>query len=76
MAGPGRADNIVVDGVLTGRFFHRDAADFLESAGRLVTFDFTARDAVEEVARGRHVRIVVDIEKTAERPAAKASRTA
>ncbi len=44
--------------------------------GRLMTFDFTVRDAVEEVARGRHVRFVVDIAKTAKRLAAKAAQSA
>ncbi len=44
--------------------------------GRRVTFEFTVRDAVEEVAKGRHVRFVVDIAKTAERLAAKASQIA
>ena len=44
--------------------------------GRRVSFDFTVRDAVEEVAKGRHVRFVVDIAKTAERLAAKAAQIA
>ncbi len=44
--------------------------------GRRVRFDFTVRDAVEEVAKGRHVRFVVDIAKTAERLAAKAAQIA
>lgn len=35
--------------------------------GRRVAFDITARDAVEEVARGRHVRFVVDVARSAER---------
>ena len=35
--------------------------------GGAVTFDFSARDAVEEVARGKHNRFVVGIEKTAQR---------
>ena len=39
--------------------------------GRRVSFDYTVRDAVEEVARGMHVRFVVDKDKTAERLAAK-----
>ncbi len=44
--------------------------------GRRVTFDFTVRDAVEEVAKGRHVRFVVDVAKTAERLAAKVAQIA
>ena len=43
---------------------------------RRVTFEFTVRDAIEEVAKGRHVRFVVDIAKTAERLAAKAAQIA
>ena len=39
-----------------------------------VAFDLTARDAVEEVARGKHDRIVVGIEKTAQRRQAKRAR--
>jgi fluoroacetyl-CoA thioesterase len=42
--------------------------------GNAVAFDFTARDAVEEVARGRHNRFVVDIEKTAQRLKAKLAK--
>jgi fluoroacetyl-CoA thioesterase len=39
-----------------------------------VAFDFTARDAVEEVARGKHNRFVVGIEKTAQRLQAKRAK--
>ena len=42
--------------------------------GNAVTFDFTARDAVEEVARGRHNRFIVGIEKTAQRLMAKRAK--
>lgn len=42
-------------------------------AGRLVTLDVAARDALEQVARGAHVRFVVDIAKTRERLKAKAA---
>lgn len=35
--------------------------------GRLVTFDIAARDALDEVARGKHVRFIVDVNKTVER---------
>ncbi|MDT8321238.1 MAG: hypothetical protein RQ826_12000 [Xanthomonadales bacterium] len=42
-----------------------------EVNGGAVAFDFTVRDAVEEVARGTHRRFIVDIEKTAQRLKAK-----
>jgi len=42
--------------------------------GGAVSFDFTARDAVEEVARGKHNRFVVGIEKTAQRLKAKLAK--
>ena len=45
-----------------------------EVNGRAVGFDVTARDAVEEVARGKHNRFVVDVAKTAERLKAKAAK--
>ena len=38
-----------------------------EVNGPAVTFEFTARDALEEVARGKHSRFVVGAEKTAHR---------
>jgi len=38
-----------------------------ERDGRRVAFDINARDAVEDVARGRHVRFVVDVARSAER---------
>ena len=44
--------------------------------GAAVSFDFTVRDAVEEVARGKHNRFVVGIEKTAQRLKAKAAKAA
>ena len=44
--------------------------------GNAVSFDFTARDAVEEVARGKHNRFVVGIEKTAQRLQAKRAKAA
>ena len=43
-----------------------------EVKGRRVAFDFTARDAAEEVGRGRHVRFIVDTARTLERIRAKA----
>jgi predicted thioesterase len=42
--------------------------------GNAVSFDFTVRDAVEEVARGKHNRYIVGIEKTAQRLRAKAAK--
>ena len=44
--------------------------------GGAVSFDFTARDAVEEVARGKHNRFIVGVEKTAQRLKAKAAKAA
>ena len=44
--------------------------------GPAVSFDFTVRDAVEEVARGRHNRFIVGVEKTAQRLKAKAAKAA
>jgi predicted thioesterase len=45
-----------------------------EVSGGAVAFDFSARDAVEEVARGKHNRFVVGVEKTAQRLKAKLSK--
>lgn len=47
-----------------------------EVNGGAVSFDFTARDAVEEVARGKHNRFVVGVEKTAQRLKAKLAKAA
>lgn len=47
-----------------------------EVNGPAVTFEFTARDAVEEVGRGRHSRFVVGLEKTAQRLKAKQAKAA
>ena len=44
--------------------------------GPAVTFDFTVRDAIEQVGRGRHTRFIVGVEKTAQRLKAKAARAA
>jgi predicted thioesterase len=41
---------------------------------RKVTFDFSVKDPIEEVGRGRHVRFVVDTAKTRERLAAKRAK--
>lgn len=46
-------------------------ATIAEIKGRLVTFEISARDPIEEIARGRHVRFVVDTAKTIERLRAK-----
>jgi len=45
-----------------------------EVNGGAVSFSFTARDAVEEVARGKHNRFIVGIEKTAQRLKAKLAK--
>ena len=45
-----------------------------EVKGRRVTFEVTARDAVDPVARGRHTRFVIDKAKSQERLAAKAAK--
>jgi predicted thioesterase len=45
-----------------------------EVNGNAVSFDFTARDAVEEIARGKHKRFIVGIEKTAQRLKAKLAK--
>ncbi|MCJ7838488.1 MAG: LysR family transcriptional regulator [Burkholderiales bacterium] len=45
-----------------------------EVNGNAVSFDFTARDSVEEIARGKHQRFIVGIEKTAQRLKAKLAK--
>ena len=45
-----------------------------EVNGNAVSFDFSARDAVEEIARGKHKRFIVGIEKTAQRLKAKLAK--
>lgn len=47
-----------------------------EVNGPAVTFEFSARDAVEEVGRGRHSRFIVGLEKTAQRLQAKQAKAA
>lgn len=49
-------------------------AGILEVKGRLVTFEVTARDPLDQIARGKHVRFVSDVQKTLERLKAKAAR--
>jgi len=39
----------------------------VEVNGPAVVFEFSARDALEEVARGRHNRFVVGVDKTKQR---------
>jgi fluoroacetyl-CoA thioesterase len=51
-------------------------ASIAEVKGRLVTFEIVARDSLDEIARGKHVRFVVDIKKTTERLKAKAAKAA
>ncbi len=46
----------------------------VEVNGAAVVFEFTARDAVEAVAKGRHSRFVVGVEKTAQRLKAKLAK--
>lgn len=41
---------------------------------RKVSFEFSVRDPIEEVGRGKHVRFVVDTAKTRERLAAKRAK--
>lgn len=45
-----------------------------EVNGAAVSFDFTARDSVEVVARGKHNRFIVGVEKTAQRLKAKLAK--
>lgn len=42
-----------------------------EVKGRMVTLDVTARDDIDQIARGRHDRFIVDMAQTAARLAAK-----
>lgn len=47
-----------------------------EVNGPAVGFDFVARDAVEQVAKGHHKRFIVGLEKTAQRLMAKQAKAA
>ena len=49
-------------------------ATVAEVQGRAVTFEVAARDALDEIAKCRHSRFVVDVEKTRERLAAKVAK--
>ena len=42
--------------------------------GNALSFAFTARDAIEEVARGRHNRYIVAVDRTAQRLKAKLAK--
>ncbi len=42
--------------------------------GRRVVLDVVAHDAIEEIARGRHTRFIVDVAKAKQRLAAKAAK--
>ncbi|SPJ17448.1 Thioesterase superfamily [Burkholderiales bacterium] len=42
--------------------------------GRRVSFDLLAKDDVEEISRGSHIRFVVDVEKLRAKVAAKAAK--
>ena len=50
------------------------SAKITEIDGRAVSFEVTARDALDDVVRCRHNRFVVDVAKTKERLAAKAAK--
>jgi len=45
-----------------------------EVAGRKVSFEVVARDELDEISRGTHVRFVVEVAKTIERLQAKAAK--
>jgi fluoroacetyl-CoA thioesterase len=51
-------------------------AKIIEVKGRKVVFELKARDPVEEICRGRHVRFVVEVAATEARLAAKAQKAA
>jgi fluoroacetyl-CoA thioesterase len=49
-------------------------ATIAEVKGRLVTFDISGRDGLDAIARGKHLRFVVDVKSTEQRLAAKAAK--
>ncbi len=49
-------------------------ATITAAEGRALAFEITARDALEQVCRGKHSRFVVDLEKTAERLRSKVAK--
>lgn len=51
-------------------------AKIVELKGRLVVFEVTARDPLDEIGRGKHLRYVIDKAKTIERLKAKAAKAA
>lgn len=51
-------------------------ATVAEVKGRAVTFDITAKDPLDQIARGRHGRFVVDVKQTQGRLAAKKAKAA
>src|SRR3954470_1285617 len=48
------------------------AAEVTKATGRRIEFTVTARDEVEEIGRGTHERVVIDLARAAERLKAKA----
>ena len=50
------------------------AVTVTEVDGNAICFDFSVRDALEEVARGKHKRFIVGIDKTAQRLKAKLAK--
>ncbi|MDW8469791.1 MAG: hotdog domain-containing protein [Burkholderiales bacterium] len=50
------------------------AVRVVEVKGRVVVFDVEANDGLDQIARGRHQRFVVEVKKTEERLAAKAKK--
>ena len=54
----------------------RIAVTVAEVAGRRVVLDVVAADEVEEIARGRHTRFIVDMAKAQQRLQAKIARAA
>ena len=46
----------------------------VEVNGRAVTLEFSAKDNIEPITKGRHQRFVVDVAKTEQRLAAKAAK--
>ncbi|MCP4791417.1 MAG: LysR family transcriptional regulator [Gammaproteobacteria bacterium] len=43
------------------------SVEVVEVKGRAVHFEFSVRDSLEQVAKGKHSRFVVDVETTAQR---------
>lgn len=48
--------------------------ELVEVNGNAVTFAFKAKDGLEDIARGRHSRFIVGVEKTAQRLHAKLAK--